>query len=162
MQQLDGLVHLHQQRPVDFVLVEQVGIGFKKTDLHERTGKPAPRVGMKQQCRGTLTHAVFQQMQALQQRGVGFLQRRIRQSLAAHGLLAKQGQCPHVQIANLEAWQSHPVPVHSLLAQQKMRQRRTFQFLLGAAAAKVVFALVADRAGVGLHPNLQQLLAVFH
>jgi hypothetical protein len=42
--------------------------------------------------------------------------------------------------------------------QQELFQGRALQLLLGAAAAVVVFTLVADGAGLGVHADFEQLL----
>ena len=53
------------------------------------------------------------------------------------------------------------IPRATLLAKEKLIERGAFELLLGAAAAKVVFALVADRIGVRLHQDLEKLLSGF-
>jgi hypothetical protein len=161
LQHLDGLVDLKQQGAIHLILIAQIGIVLEKTDLHIGPGKPAAGLGMKQQRRRAFAYTVGQQMQSLQQQRVRLVQCGLWQTLAAQGLLAKQVQCACIQRVRLQPGQRHGIPMQPLFLEQEVRQRRTFQFLFGTAAAVVILALVAHRAGVGIDANLDQFLAVF-
>ena len=52
----------------------------------------------------------------------------------------------------------YAIPVAALFAQQEAIERRAFQRLRGAAAAKAILALVADRIWIGGYYDFQKLL----
>lgn len=61
-----------------------------------------------------------------------------------------------VQVSNLDARNGRAVPMPAHLTQQEGGQRRAAQLLLGAAAAHVVLAAVADGRGRGFYADLYQ------
>ena len=139
----------------------QVIVGDEKAQLDKCSRHKPFRLLAKKQCGGPLQVLVVFQLQACQQRGVAIGQHLLIHSPALGGLVPEPLQGSGIAVAQRQTWNRHAVPMQSLLAQQKSAQRRTFQFLLGAAAAVVVFPLVTYRAGVRIDANLHQLLAVF-
>ena len=160
-QGLQRLFHLGKQIAVNFVLVAQVIVGDEKAQLDECPRHKPFRLLAKQQGSGPLQVLAVVQLQAGQQRGVAVGQHLLIDAPALRGPVPEPLQGSRVAVAQRQARNRYTIPMQTLLAQQEATQRRTFQLLLGATTAVVVFALVAHRAGIGIDANLQQLLAVF-
>ncbi|EXI65126.1 MAG: hypothetical protein AW07_04737 [Candidatus Accumulibacter sp. SK-11] len=160
-QGVQRLFYLRKQIAVNFVLVAQIIVGDEETQLDKRPWDKAFRILAKQQGSRSLQLLPVFQLQAGQQRGVAIGQHLLIHSSALRGLVPEPLQGRGIAVAQRQARNRHSVPMQPLLAQQESAQRRTSQFLFGAAAAVVVLALVAHRAGVGVNANLDQILAVF-
>lgn len=73
-QDLHGFLSLHEQVAVDLVVIEQVRLGTKVTDLDEGARESAFRVRMEQQDGRAFQVVSVEQVQLLHQHGVRFAQ----------------------------------------------------------------------------------------
>ena len=99
-------------------------------------------------------------MQVGQQDGVIIGKDGFIQTAASGGLGPEQLQGGGAAVGQGEVGNRYAIPVQALLAQQEAVQRRAFEFLFSAAAAVVVFTLVADGIRVGVNHDFQQVQAV--
>ena len=157
---LDRPVHLRKKIAVHFVMVAQIGVGFKKTDLHIRTGDEFFRIGMKKQGCSPLEVCSIEQMQLVEQRSIRFVEDFRVQTLALQSLFPKIPKRSSIEIAYRQIGNGNPVPVPTEFPQKKPVERGTFQFLASTAAPKMIFTLVADRAGIRLDHDFNGLLPI--
>ncbi len=87
------------------------------------------------------------------------MQHRFAHAPAFDRLGSEQPECGRAAILGAQSRHRNAVPAPAVALQKKLVERRTLQLLLGAAAADVVFAPVADRAGIGLDYDFEQVLA---
>lgn len=112
------------------------------------------RLGVEQEHGGSLQVGAVPQPETLDHAFIGLVQSLGRQSLALDAPVPVFVEDPAIEIGERDARQGHVVPAATVLFEQEARQCRALQHLLGASAAVVDPAPVADRVGVRLHHDL--------
>ena len=96
------------------VLVRQIHIAFKESDLDVCPADVALRVGVKQQHGGAFQMVALHEMQLFQQGSVGLLQHLRQQTLALQRQRAELPQHPGIEIGHADIRHRHTVPMQPL------------------------------------------------
>ena len=158
-EEVEGFVSMGEEVSLDLVVVEEVGVGAEVADLHGGSGHVFLGIGVKEQDGGPLQVGAVGEVELLQEFPVGLLQDLSGEALATERPAAKLGEGAPVEIGHADMGHGDSVPVSALLSEQEAVEGGTLQLLLRAAAAVVVFPLVADGVGIGLDNDLDQVVA---
>ena len=158
-EEIEGFISLGEEVSLDLVVVEEVGIGAEVADLHGGSCHVFLGIGVKEQDGGPLQVGAIGEVEFLQEFPIGLLQDLTGEALATERPATKLGEGAPVEIGHADMGHGDSVPVSALLSEQEAVEGGTLQLLLRAAAAVVVFPLVADGVGIGLDNDLDQVVA---
>ena len=160
VQQVHRPIDLSEQVAFDNILIQQLRTA-EIADLHVGFHHEPIWRGVKEQDRGALEETRLPQLEPFDHPFVGFVQNVLWQAFAVGTPLAKPIKHATIQVLEADARQGHVIPRSAVFLQQEAAECRASEHLLGAAAAIVEFAFVADCIGVGINRDFQIFPAVF-
>ena len=121
---------------MDFIVVQQIGVGPEVADLHVGAGDETLGIRMEQQHRRPLQVAHLDSCSLSSSDRIGSAQQLGARAVCSSSPASGTAPAPVATGRDRDTRHRHAIPMAALLAQQKPVQRRAFQLLLGAAAAE--------------------------